>query len=373
MSDVIQEAAAITNSALSPIKDSRPDESNPIRFATMQDLRDRESEEPPAIIQGLLVRGCTSLIEGVPKLSGKTTLMLDWTRCIVAGGEWAGKRVERCPVVYLTEQSRSSFRHQAAKAGLLDLEGVSVVFFAEVFTHSWPTLVDAVRQEVLRVGAGLVVVDTIAKWSRVDDENDATQAVRAMEPLQHLAETTNCAVAGPRHERKSGGALGEAGRGSTAWTGSADIILALRRPEGSTANPNMRRLLGISRFDSTPDELEILLDGFRYRQRGDGEAYVAPETRDAILDTLPTDVHSAVSADDVLRASGLGRTTVHQVLQDEVSCGQASVVGRGVKGSPWRYWRPVFDSSSTETPHQNTVEFGNGARGAHSSHGRASG
>ena len=45
--------------------------------------------------------------------------------------------------------------------------------------------------------------------------------------------------------------------GDSAFTGGADVVLSLRRPEGNH-RPTMRVLEGLSRFDETPARIVIL-------------------------------------------------------------------------------------------------------------------
>ena len=116
----------------------------------------------------------------------------------------------------------------------------------------------------LVANAGLLVVDTLSTWARLggDDENSSGKAAEAMAPLQ-LAAATGIAVLVLRHDRKSGGDVGDSARGSSAFGGAVDIILALRRGEGNS-RPTIRALHGLSRFDETPATLMIELTDSGY-------------------------------------------------------------------------------------------------------------
>ena len=67
------------------------------------------------------------------------------------------------------------------------------------------------------------------------------------------AAASGIAVLTIRHGRKSGGDIGDDGRGSSAWGGAADTLLSLRRPEGRT-RPTLRNIECVSRFDGMPAE-----------------------------------------------------------------------------------------------------------------------
>ena len=73
-------------------------------------------------------------------------------------------------------------------------------------------------------GYGLLVVDTLGKLARLENENDNSEWMRAMEPLQNAAHR-GLALAVVRHEKKGGGEVGESGRGGSQV--DADIAAAL--------------------------------------------------------------------------------------------------------------------------------------------------
>jgi len=108
-----------------------------------------------------------------------------------------------------------------------------------------------------------------------------------MQPLQEVAATYNLAIIIVRHERKSGGQVGDSGRGSSAFAGAVDIIVSIRRVEGNI-RPTIRELHALSRFDETPDVLVVeLTEDDGYRALGDKAAVAESEAREAILEAAP--------------------------------------------------------------------------------------
>jgi hypothetical protein len=99
---------------------------------------------------------------------------------------------------------------------------------------TWTDVAAAAVSECKRVGAYLLVVDTLPQFAglRGDSENNSGDALAAMEPLLRAA-SEGVGVMLTRHERKSGGEVGDSGRGSSAFAGAVDIVLSLRRPEGN--------------------------------------------------------------------------------------------------------------------------------------------
>jgi hypothetical protein len=139
-------------------------------------------------------------------------------------------------------------------------------------------------------------VDTISQFAHLvgDRENNAGDALAAMQPLS-VAIGHGLAVVIVRHERKKGGQVGTSGRGSSAFSGAADIVLSLRRLEGQT-RPNLREIHGLSRFSETPDLLTIELVGSEYVSLGDRKQVTFEETKERILEAMPASKGEALSA-----------------------------------------------------------------------------
>jgi hypothetical protein len=188
------------------------------------------------------------------------------------------------------------------------------------------------------VGARLLVVDTFSQFAGLhgDAENSAGDGLAAMQPLQAAA-AQGLGVLTNRHERKSGGEVGDSGRGSSAIAGAVDIVLALRRPEG-TPRPTIRMIHGLSRLDGTPDELMIELVGGQYVSLGTAHDVAAQEARKAILESCPEDEAQALPEKVLLKINaGLKRTTLQEALSALVTGGQVARVGKGKKTDPYRY------------------------------------
>src|SRR5262249_25266293 len=132
-----------------------------------------------------------------------------------------------------------------------------------------------------------LVVDTIGQFAGFsgDAENKAGDAIEAMKPLQEAA-ASRLGVVLVRHERKGGGHVGDAGRGSTAISGSVDFILRLRQPVGK-ARETLREIEALSRFEDTPSRVCVELTDEGYVLHGDGRPLAESEAQSAILQAFP--------------------------------------------------------------------------------------
>ena len=182
-----------------------------------------------------LARGTVAELDAYPE-HGKTRLVLDAVWALLGGQPFLGGRTRPTRVLYLTEEWLITWRDALAEAQLLggDDEGLSWMSLLDLPRRDcgeWSELCEQLRSHCLKNKVGLLVVDTLARWASVPDENDATAMAAAVEPLRRIA-AENIAVLFLRHDRKGGGELGQSGRGSSAATGEADHILHLQRKGG---------------------------------------------------------------------------------------------------------------------------------------------
>jgi hypothetical protein len=138
------------------------------------------------------------------------------------------------------------------------------------------------------------VVDTLSQFAGLtgDKENNAGDALEAIQPLQEAA-AEGIGVVLTRHERKSGGDVGDSGRGSSAFAGAVDIVLSLRKPEGNSKK-TLRVLHALSRFSETPAELLIELRENTYVALGEPHEAALREAKDSIIAIAPKSEPEAV-------------------------------------------------------------------------------
>jgi hypothetical protein len=258
--------------------------------------------------------------------------------------------------VYLTEQTAATFREVLRRAGLLGRDDISVLSYWDVKGMPWPAIADLAGREAARIGSKLIIVDTLPQFAGIkgDGENNSGDALEAIAPLQQLAHQ-GLALLVSRHGRKSGGEVGEDGRGSSAFTGGVDIVLSLKRPEGNH-RPTMRLLEGLSRYDETPARMviekvraqrpslgiEVWAEGFAVL--GDSEAVAFDTAKAALVEHLPTSEALAVKMSDLMAATGMPRITLERAIE---KIPDAQKTGRGKKNDPFKYFRGQKDCAQT--------------------------
>ncbi|CAN5863192.1 hypothetical protein BH24CHL6_BH24CHL6_09320 [soil metagenome] len=321
-----------------------------LRFQTAKEFAQATPEVVEWLVDELVAVGAMTEVTA-PIKTGKTEFLMRAVRAIVDGRPFLSRQTQRTAAVYCTEQPPSSLRAALGRADLLERDDMAILTWSSTTGVDWPVVVKGAVEECERRGARLLVIDTLSRFAslRGTSENDAGAADEAMAPLQQAAAEHGLAIVVARHERKGGGPVEEAGRGSSAFGGAADILLNLRRPEGNQRR-TVRMLRGLSRFDSVPDELMIELTDEGYVALGDRAALVAAETRAALLECLPSDPDLAIGIDRLMEVAEAPRTTTQRELTTLVAEERVARIGKGRSGSPFRYHLVTTDESLSAHP-----------------------
>lgn len=291
------------------------------------------------IAKGLVAKGAITEL-GAKIKTGKTTLVLAMVQAIVEGRAFLNLDTLRTPVLYLTEQPAVSFRQAMARANLLTKDEFLILTYTDTRGMSWPDVACAAVKECKRVGSSLMVVDTLSQFAGLtgDRENNSGDALEAMAPLQ-LATAEGIGVVVIRHERKSGGDVGDSGRGSSAFAGVVDIVLSLRKQDGNS--PKTRRLIrSLSRFSETPTDLLVELQDGEFVALGDPGETALKDAKASIFSICPNTKTEAASLADLVSKVGIARRTAQRAIDELVREEMLIRIGQGKKGDPFRYFIP---------------------------------
>jgi hypothetical protein len=179
---------------------------------------------------------------------GKTTLLLDTVRCLRQARGFAGFAAPGVSqrILYATEQPHVSFAKQLRDAGLQDDEGLIVTYLSAWAGRPWWEIGPELVRYALSAAVTVIIIDTASRWFgfKGEEENHSGGAehVQILQPFC----TTGGTILLCRHARKSGGSLGDAGRGSSAIEGAVDFILHLSL---SDQGADVRKLETAGRFE----------------------------------------------------------------------------------------------------------------------------
>lgn len=322
-----------------------------MKFITAKELFESKPEPVEWVCKPWLAREVITELDGAPKSAGKTTFALAMCKAVLTGGEFLGHPTVKGRIVYLTEESGTSFRAALARAGIEEAVDFHILFWRETHglrdgeTSAWVKVVDEAVEYAKAKDAAILVVDTFAQFAKLtgDKENSAGDNLEAMLPLQK-GRDEGIAVLVLRHERKEGGGVGVSGRGSNAMSGAVDIVLQLKKPMGSHP-PTHRKIEALSRFDETPSELTISLTEGEYQVLGESDAVAIPLAMKRALVCLTAGQPGRLSVRQLQEATGLARTTLQSALEQLESEGSILRSGEGKKGDPI-----VYQRNAAETP-----------------------
>ena len=284
-----------------------------------------------------MASGALTEVDAKVKL-GKTTLLTHLVSAVLDGSTFLDQPTSQTEVVYLTEQHLISFRAAMERANLLGRRDFTVLSWVDTIGMTWPSIVCAAVKECRKRNAKLLVVDTLPQFAGLtgDSENNAGNALEALRPLQQAA-AQGIGVVIVRHERKSGGSIGDSARGSSAFAGAVDIILSVRRPEGNQLR-NVRLIQTLSRFDET-DDLLVELTEEGYRALGAPGEVAKEQAAADVLHAIPESRKVAATIKASVDATGKKRAHVQRLLDALLKDEKISRLGKGRKGDPHRYFR----------------------------------
>ncbi|MGO8685199.1 MAG: AAA family ATPase [Thermoleophilia bacterium] len=297
-----------------------------------------------------LARGTVAELDAYPK-HGKTRLTLDAIWSVLHGLPFLAAPTSKVKVLYLTEEWLITWHQALAEAQLLDepdsgLSWMSLIEAQAKGPSDWGELCEALRQYCITNGIGLLVVDTLARWAGVSDENDAVAMAAAVLPLRLIA-SENIAVLFLRHDRKGGGVLGESGRGSSSATGEADCILHLQRKAGQGEfTLRQRELEGVSRLAGMTGKLIIELNASGHfdlvGSRGD---VVLQRAKEHVLGVLPARKEDAWTVKELAAGCPGSESTLTRILEELVrqeEIGAQAQAGHAAQSKSKKaigYWR----------------------------------
>lgn len=325
-------------------REGRPPRPNALPFISAADLVAQTPPVVPWVVRHMLARGALTELDGQAKRAGKTTFLGHLFGAMLSGRPFLGEPTARTRIVLLTEMADTPLRQLLERTGLGDSRDLRILRWTDSRLTRWPDIVADAIAECAEHEAGVLCVDTLPQFAgiRGDSENDAGSALAAMEPLQ-AASAGGLAVVVTRHERKGGGVVGESGRGSTAFTGTVDIILRLAVPL-NPARTTIRELSILSRFDGAPDALMIELGEDGYEYMGTETAVAHSEASVAILDALRSTA-IPVGQNEITGMVNAPRITVQRALSELVERGQVVRIGLGHKGHPFMYRLATSDDA----------------------------
>jgi hypothetical protein len=330
---------------------------SPLLFLTPAELRAQTPVAVNWIWQDYIAKRTVTLLAGKPK-AGKSTLAMALARAVANGVEFLGRRTTRTGVVYVSEEAGATLLHKLP----LDAPNLHVLTRDNAWPKpAWSDLISAAVAHAQVVGADVLVIDTLAFWAALgaEKEKDAGAAQATMDAVLEAA-AQGLAVLIPMHTRKGGGDDGDAVRGSSAFAGTADVILELERQQG-TGHGRQRVLAALGRFPQTPGALLIDHDAATDSWRVVGEGFDRHDARaicdrEALLERVPAEA-PGVTRQELEQEVGSPHRQWAPQMQKLIDEELVVRDGEGRKGDPYRF-RRILRNPAAQHPRRNAEEAG---------------
>ena len=296
-------------------------------------------EEIDWVWEDYLPVGGLVMLAAKPKV-GKSTLAYDLAVKVAQGEPFLGRQTTRGGVLILALEEHPRDVRLRLKALGAECDNL-YIHAGRLKTSS--AVFGSIEQFAKEHDINLILVDTLAMFWRIVDENDPAALTRAVQPLLDLARETGACVLLIHHFRKSEGTEGDEVRGTSALLASLDVALLLYRH----TSEKQRRLRAIGRYADTPPELIIALEDAEYTVIGKPSELNAPAERERLLAALsatPEDLET------LSRKATVPLKKAYRHMQALVSDGKAQQHGKGVKGNPSRYSVPLENALSSSPP-----------------------
>lgn len=307
-----------------------------------------DAPDPDWLIDGLVPTGGVVLLVGRPK-SGKSTFARALAVAVAQGRPFLERQVRHGPVLLLSLEDRP--RDVGRHLRFLGLTPQDPLLVATAVDRP-----ERLREWVAAHRPTLVVVDTVGRLVRLKDAGAYAEVVGALEGVLRLARESGAALVLLHHAPKGSDGRDpvDAPLGSTAFAGTADVILHLKR-----AQDGARTLASVQRVGEDLEESVLTLgqDGWPALTGTKREAQEA-QTADAILDLLRLREEGCTTR-EILEAVGGEWGQKLRALKRLAREGKVIQEGAGRRGDPHRYRLPgdsLFRCGNTPAQRNNESE-----------------
>lgn len=301
-----------------------PKSANPLVTRRLSDLLADPAMTTPAdwVVQPFFERGTLSNMYGPGKV-GKSTMLADIAAHVARGESWAGQRTAQGRVLWVDLEQGP--RRLARTFRELDASAAERI---EVWSELGdPPKISSLRETIVSLEPTLVIIDSLSKLCRVEEDNGNGEWQKALAPLEKLARSQRAAIVVIDHDRKGEGTHGRAMRGASSKLAAFDAAIHVQRG----ATPTSRKLEMVSReIGDFSFVVDRTADGYR--------ASTGKEKVNQVLSALQSQ-NEAVSVKVLhahLKSLGyeISEETVRNQLERLVADGAVVQSGEGKKNSP---------------------------------------
>ncbi len=300
-----------------------------------------------------IAKGDFFIFVAYPKV-GKSTFIYPMCLAISRGEPFLGRKTHKCNVAIITvEEHKDAAERRLLKLGMTRDD--------RIFVHagslpSTPLQVKQLGQWLIDNNIGFAILDSLAYWWGVNNENDNAEIIRLLLPLFNITRELNIPFGVVHHENKYGGrdllgrstGDGKSLRGGSSSFGMVEQLISLDKTRGG--NQDKKRVLRTLGRHTTGEMIIELwgnpdADNFKPGDTPEPYGYTCLGTLDEFTEDAVQEKVSAVineqpkGVDQIVEETGLDRKVVDRALKALVENEDATRNGEGKKGSPYTYSR----------------------------------
>ena len=322
------------------------EEPRALRELSLRDLDDPKLPDVTWVVDGLLPVGALGLLLGRPKV-GKSLLALDLLASVARGERFLGRATREGAALYVAAEDAPAVLRQRLRTRLGADRELPLTVIPALGRSGAQVRIDQAEsltllaRKIVELQARAVVLDPLRELHQ-RAENDATAMAELLRPMRMLARATGALVLLTHHRGKRGTVPSMASRGSSAITGSVDVVLSLERPgevEEEARGEDGALVLRVEGRYGPRLRIGVRL-GPNLRWEATGGAGGAGGEEAPVRERVRRCLAGAtgpLTAEQVLRACGGARSNVQEALRRLVTAGEALREGVGTASDPFRY------------------------------------
>ena len=206
--------------------DQQPTLLDKMRSRVVRGLALSALPRPEWLVEGLLPTRSVTMTYGPPK-SGKSFAAIDLAACVATGRNWMGQATKQANVLYVVGEGASGviLRQEAWSTyhGPSD-ELDALHWYPAAINLFNPAQGSALAELAAEIGAGLVIIDTLARCAVGAEESSAKDMGIIVSVLDQIRDASGACVHVVHHSGKD---KAKGARGSTALLGAVDAALEM--------------------------------------------------------------------------------------------------------------------------------------------------
>jgi hypothetical protein len=179
------------------------------------------------VVDRMIPRKSITILSAVPG-GMKSYIALDIARCVASGLPFAGRKTQSLPVLYLDRENPDSVIQERKR--FLEIASTPGLRYWGVWCTEWPAHIDDPRLLEFAEEGGVIIVDSLIRFSSAKDENDSAQMATVMERFRQLQRLGATVLVLHHASEKSGYGY----RGSTEILGGCDEMYTARKVDDFT-------------------------------------------------------------------------------------------------------------------------------------------